>query len=180
MEYTAKLGFEVGGFEVGNEKEHVLTPADYAGCMKTMSVVFFLLFSFYFPNFLLLARALSCTLRSCYYFDVCEDHVRGLSPSLFPYFGPCTFTLSILPLLRYPLGRTLVAYGLPGILFFCWLAHRHAHPCPHAFKWYSLVVGNHHQTPSRGTLAKFSGLQAVQHRPDLARPEDPSTAHRVR
>ena len=50
MEYTAKLGFEVGGFEVGNEKEHVLTPADYAGCMKTMSVVFFLLFSFYFPS----------------------------------------------------------------------------------------------------------------------------------
>ena len=101
MEYTAKLGFEVGGFEVGNEKEHVLTPADYAGCMKTMSVVFFLLFSFYFPNFLLLARALSCTLRSCYYFDVCEDHVRGLSPSLFPYFGPCTFTLSLLLLLQY-------------------------------------------------------------------------------
>ena len=40
MEYTAKLGFAVGGFEVGNEKEHVLTPADYAGCMKTMSVFF--------------------------------------------------------------------------------------------------------------------------------------------
>jgi hypothetical protein len=33
MEYTAAHNLSIGGFEVGNEKEHVLTPTDYAGCM---------------------------------------------------------------------------------------------------------------------------------------------------
>jgi len=36
MNLTSSLGLKVGAFEVGNEKEHVLTPEDYAGCMKTM------------------------------------------------------------------------------------------------------------------------------------------------
>jgi hypothetical protein len=34
--YTAKYNLTIGGFEVGNEKEHVLTPQDYATCMQTM------------------------------------------------------------------------------------------------------------------------------------------------
>jgi len=36
MEYTAGHNLSIAGFEVGNEKEHVLTPTDYAECMKTM------------------------------------------------------------------------------------------------------------------------------------------------
>lgn len=36
MEYTAAHNLSIGGFEVGNEKEHVLTPKDYASCMQVM------------------------------------------------------------------------------------------------------------------------------------------------
>ena len=36
LEHTAQLGLPIGGFEVGNEKEHTLAPVDYAGCMKTV------------------------------------------------------------------------------------------------------------------------------------------------
>jgi heparanase 1 len=36
LKYTAQKGLHIGGFEVGNEKEHVLTPADYASCMQIM------------------------------------------------------------------------------------------------------------------------------------------------
>lgn len=36
MEYTAAHNLSIGGFEVGNEKEHVLTPSDYASCMMVM------------------------------------------------------------------------------------------------------------------------------------------------
>jgi heparanase 1 len=36
LKHTAQKGLAIGGFEVGNEKEHILTPADYAHCMQTM------------------------------------------------------------------------------------------------------------------------------------------------
>lgn len=36
MELTAARGLPVAGFEVGNEKEHQLTPQDYASCMQAV------------------------------------------------------------------------------------------------------------------------------------------------
>jgi heparanase 1 len=36
LEFTAAKGLKVAGFEVGNEKEHVLTPQDYADCLVQM------------------------------------------------------------------------------------------------------------------------------------------------